>query len=81
MLQEVGDGSKLERSFQRIRSIIRKHKRRQSRTETTSCDTSINFKLENTVRQLMRIKNENKKIKTEVGDTSNDENYERQQGW
>ncbi|KAL4131455.1 hypothetical protein QTP88_008766 [Uroleucon formosanum] len=74
--EEVGDGSKLERSFQRIRSIIRKRKRRQSRTETTSCDTSVNFKLENTVKQLMRIKNEKNKLKTEMINISDDEIYE-----
>ncbi|XP_026814235.1 sodium channel protein 60E-like isoform X1 [Rhopalosiphum maidis] len=77
--EEVGDGSKLERSFQRIRSIIRKRKRRQSRTETTSCDTSVNFKLENTVKQLMRIKNEKKKLKTEMVNMSDDEICERQE--
>ncbi|XP_029343809.1 sodium channel protein 60E-like isoform X3 [Acyrthosiphon pisum] len=77
--EEVGDGSKLERSFQRIRSIIRKRKRRQSRTETTSCDTSVNFKLENTVKQLMRIKNEKNKLKTEMVNISNDEICEQQQ--
>lgn len=77
----MGDGSKLERSFQRIRSIIRKRKRRQSRTETTSCDTSVNFKLENTVRQLMRIKNEKKKVKVEMGNSSNDDTYERHKSW
>lgn len=80
-MQEVGDGSKLERSFQRIRSIIRKRKRRQSRTETSSCDTSVNFKLENTVRQLIRIKNEKKKMKIETVDETNDETYERQPSW
>lgn len=79
VLQEVGDGSKLERSFQRIRSIIRKRKRRQSQTETTSCDASINFKLENTVKELMRIKNENKKLKTETDDPPNDETSRRRQ--
>ncbi|VVC43878.1 Voltage gated sodium channel, alpha subunit,Voltage-dependent L-type calcium channel, IQ- [Cinara cedri] len=80
--EEVGDSSKLERSFERIRSIIRKRKRRQSRTETTtsSCDTTINFKLENTVKQLMRFKNEKKKLKTETSvNVSNDETCERQQ--
>ncbi|XP_060878279.1 sodium channel protein 60E isoform X3 [Metopolophium dirhodum] len=77
--EEVGDGSKLERSFQRIRSIIRKRKRRQSRTETTSCDTSVNFKLENTVKQLMRIKNEKNKLKTEMINISDDEICEKQQ--
>lgn len=77
--EEVGDGSKLERSFQRIRSIIRKRKRRQSRTETTSCDTSVNFKLENTVKQLMRIKNEKSKLKTEMVNISDDEILEQQQ--
>ncbi|XP_025409766.1 sodium channel protein 60E-like isoform X2 [Sipha flava] len=76
--EEVGDGSKLERSFERIRSIIRKRKRRQSRTETSSCDTSVNFKLENTVRQLMRIKNEKKKLKIETVNETNDETYECQ---
>lgn len=72
----------MERSFERIRSIIRKRKRRQSRTETTSCDASVNFKLEGTVRQLMRFKNEKNKLKTEmVNTTSNDEVCERQQSW
>lgn len=80
-LQEVGDESKLERSFQRIRSIIRKRKRRQSRTETTSCETSANFKLENTVKQLMRIKNEKIKSKKDTVDTSNDEICKRQESW
>lgn len=80
-LQEVGDGSKLERSFQRIRSIIRKRKRRQSRTEISSCDTSVNFKLESTVKQLMRIKNEKNKTKIETVNESNDETYKRQPSW
>lgn len=78
-LQEVGDESKLERSFQRIRSIIRKRKRRQSRIETTSCDTSVNFKLENTVRQLMQVKNERQT--TETVDRSNGDDIEPRQGW
>ncbi|XP_025200916.1 sodium channel protein 60E-like isoform X2 [Melanaphis sacchari] len=56
--EEVGDGSKLERSFQRIRSIIRK---------------------QNTVKQLMRIKNEKKKMKAEIVNISDDEICERQQ--
>ncbi|XP_050539645.1 sodium channel protein 60E-like isoform X2 [Daktulosphaira vitifoliae] len=69
--EEVGDGSKLERSFQRIRSIIRKRKRLQSKTEITTCDAPVNFKLESTVKQLMRIKNENnKREKTEIIDVS-----------
>ncbi|XP_050422865.1 LOW QUALITY PROTEIN: sodium channel protein 60E-like [Adelges cooleyi] len=71
--EEVGDSSKLERSFQRIRSIIRKRKRRQSRTETATCDASDNFKLENTVRQLMRIKSEkDNTVKSEPLEMVND---------
>jgi len=59
IFQEVGEDSKLARSFDRIRSIVRKKKgRRRSQSRSgrvrENSDNEQNMRLEEMVRQVMR---------------------------
>lgn len=53
--QEVGESSKLARSFERVRSIIRK-RRHKSVLETTVNDSQSNLKLDDLVIRMMKSK-------------------------
>lgn len=52
----MGEESKLARSFERIRSIIRKNKRR--RTAKEKCENEQNLRLEELVKEVISQKKE-----------------------
>ena len=60
IFQEVGEHSKIARSFERIRSIIRKHKKK----DITECEP--NSKLEELVKEMLKEKKSNPSPTTDL---------------
>ncbi len=66
-MQEVGESSKLARSFERVRSIIRKRRNKNVQEKT---ENQQNLKLEELVMQMMK---NNKKKESPVAGTTHTE--------